>query len=561
MNKTASFLKPYYIQVVLSAFFLMVAAVATICFAFFLGGMVDAAINQDLSTFKRMVFFSITSMGIELCFEVIGHTIRHNYSYKAAIQYKKSLLNKILSLGINSFSNHSEAYYLNVVSDEAKIIKEHYFMQFPAIIHNAIQILLAIGALVFINWKFFCVVVVLFAISSTFPNRMGVIQGEKTIIASEKNENFLSYLNSALGAFELIKTFGIIEQIIKTFSGYCTDGEKSNYSVEIFETIRNVLSAASSFIIQMGAILTGVILVFDGELSIGYLFVGVQVIGVIISPITDIFQRLSWVKSTTEIRKKHEGIFNLEENNKPGDEVVIEKIDDLKALDLSFNYSDGFEVRNINLDLYTGGKYAIIGSSGSGKTTLIKLILGYFDNYRGSIKVNGIELKDIDKNAYYKQLSVMSQNVVLFEDTLDNNIKLFREVDDKKYAEVISKANLNILTERFHKKNEIVSCNNISDISGGERQRIAIARCLLSNADVIVFDEATASLDPENAQVIYDMVLEMSDKMLIAVTHDWSDELLCRFDQVLYISDGTVKYAGKWDEIKEFLRGLQGKSN
>ena len=552
--KTRSFIKPFSVKVVFSAFFLMIAAIATIGFAFFLGGMVDAAINSDLSTFRHMALLSIVAMGSELCFEMIGHAIRHNYSFKAATEYKKALLSNMLSFEINSYSKHPEAYYLNVLSSEATTIKEHYFMQFPAIIHNAIQILLAIAALVFINWKFFCVVVVLFAVSIIFPSIIGVVLGKKAVEASEKNEAFLSYLNSVLGAFELIKTFGIAEKITKTFFEYSFEGEKRNYSVDVVETARNVLSATSSFVIQMGAILTGVFLVFKGELSIGYLFVGIQVIGVIVSPITDLFQRISWVKSTAEMRQKHETILNWVETNQQKEGVEVDNINAITVSNLSFGYNDGFGLHDVNLSLSGGKKYAIIGKSGSGKSTLLKLLLGYFDSYGGSIKVNGTEIRDIDKNSYYENLSVMNQNVVLFEDTLYNNIKLFRNVDDNVFKTIILKANLGELITRFHKEDEIVSCDNISSISGGEKQRVALARCLLSDADVVFFDEATAALDPESARAIYNTVLEMKESMLVAVTHDWRDELLSRFDQVIYINDGTIKFIGNWEETKGYLR-------
>lgn len=552
--RARSFIKPFSAKVVFSAFFLMIAAIANIGFAFFLGGMVDAAINSDLSAFRHTALLSIAAMATELCFEMIGHAIRHNYSFQAAAEYKKALLSNMLSFEINSYSKYPEAYYLNVLSSEATTIKRHYFMQFPAIIHNAAQILLAVAALVFINWKFFCAVVVLFAVSGILPSLIGAVQGKKAVEASEKNEAFLSYLNSVLGAFELIKTFGIAEKITKTFSEYSFEGEKKNYSVDVVETARNVFSAASSFIIQMGAILTGVFLVFKGELSIGYLFVAIQVIGVIVSPITDLFQRISWVKSTAEIRQKHETILNWVETNRQKEGVEVGHINAITVSNLSFEYHDGFRLHDVNLKLSSGKKYAVIGKSGSGKSTLLKLLLGYFDGYSGSIKVNGTEIRDIDKNSYYEKLSVMNQNVVLFEDTLDNNIKLFRNVDDNVFKTIILKANLGELITRFHKEDELVSCDNISSISGGEKQRIALARCLLSDADAVFFDEATAALDPESARAIYDTVLEMKESMLVAVTHDWRDELLSRFDQVIYINDGTVKFIGNWEETKGYLR-------
>ncbi|MDL2301777.1 ABC transporter ATP-binding protein/permease [Lachnospiraceae bacterium OttesenSCG-928-D06] len=551
-------LRKYSFYIIMSSIFLTFSAICMVVFAFVLGQIISSALNLDMPLFIKMTKYLVILILLSIIFEIIGHSLRNKYACDASIQYRNIILDKVLSLDIKTYVNHTETYYLNVLSEEVNMIKDHYFMQFPALIYNFMQIILGILALLYISWKLFIVVILLFLVTMILPNLVGGLLSKRMLTLSKKNENILSYLKSILGGFEVIKTFSLQSKILTTFDTYNKGYEKSQYEVNKLENVRNAMSIASSFIVQMGAIVSGVYLVFTNQFSISLLFVAIQIISNIISPISIIIQRLTWLKGTEEIRKKHDDIIMMEQDKKDTNLTEVSEIKSINIKDMSFAYKDSeFGIKKLNYKFERGKKYAVIGSSGSGKSTLLKLLMGYYDSYEGNIIINDIELRTIDVQSLYQHLSIMHQNVILFEDTMENNIKLYRNVNKEEFDKVIEKTNLNEIIQRFDESESIMLNDNYMNISGGEKQRIAIARSVLNNSDVILFDEATSSLDPQNTNDVYKMLFNLENILFIAVTHQWSDEILGCFDEVIYLKDGEIIESGSWDTIKKSVEGLQ----
>lgn len=549
-----SFLKKQIPKIMISTLFLALSAASSIVFAFILAYIIESALNLEIQDFYTNSILALVLILVSIILQIIGDNIRKNYAYKAVVNYKNTLLDKVFSFDFKSYINNSEAYYLNLLTEESKLIGTNYYMQIASIMQNLIQLLLGIGALLFISWKFFLAVLLLSFISMIVPVIISNILGKKVKIASKNNERYLSYLKSILGGFELIKSFSIKDKIVETFSSVNKKKEHSQYEVGVVENVRNAASKASSFIVQMGAIVIGTYLVFKKDLDIIMLFAGIQVISHIVSPITDLSQRITWVLGTDPIRKKHNEILSGDSIVLNPSAIIIEGIDSLELENISFAYNEsGFVLDNISYRFDKKRKYAIIGESGSGKSTIMKLMMGYYQDYAGNLRINGRNYRDACLESIYDHISIMHQNVVMFEDTFENNIKLFRQVDEDLYEDIIKRTNLTELSQRFSKEDAKLSFDNISEISGGEKQRIAIARSILAKPDAVLFDEAASALDPQNTGMIYDMLFGMEDVLFIAVTHNWEDALMNRFDEVLYIEKGRIMHSGSWDTVKELL--------
>ena len=147
---------------------------------------------------------------------------------------------------------------------------------------------------------------------------------------------------------------------------------------------------------------------------------------------------------------------------------------------------------------------------------------------------------NINYSNLYNHISVLHQNLFLFEDSLENNVKLYKPVDETTYEEAIEKANLNIVRNRLLENNSLI-IDNGTNLSGGERQRIGIARCLVNKTDVIFIDEATASLDPENSKVFYNIIKGLDDTTCIAITHERDKDILKSFDEILLLENGKLR--------------------
>jgi len=205
------------------------------------------------------------------------------------------------------------------------------------------------------------------------------------------------------------------------------------------------------------------------------------------------------------------------------------------------NVSFGFGERQLYKDLSCsfapGGCYAILGESGSGKSTLTKLLLKYYDDYEGKITLAGQDIRELSEDEIYRVVGLVSQSPFLFNASLYENITMFTNnppKDSPEYEKLLADLNLTALAAR-------VGDSPLGDfgdnISGGERQRINIARALRSHPAILIFDEPTTGLDPENVALIDQFIFARKDVTRIVITHNWSEDYLSRFDSVLRIGD------------------------
>ena len=222
---------------------------------------------------------------------------------------------------------------------------------------------------------------------------------------------------------------------------------------------------------------------------------------------------------------------------------------DIKLEHVSFAYEQENVLRDVSMTIPEKTTCAIVGPSGSGKTTLVSLVARFWDVQKGSIRVGGHDVKDFTCDSLLKHFSIVFQNVYLFEDTIENNIKFGRP--DSTHEEVVEAAKkacchdfISALPEGYH---TIVGEGGAS-LSGGERQRISIARAILKDAPIIILDEATASVDPENEQELQVAIAELTkDKTIIMIAHRLST--VRNADQIIVLNKGEIVQYGTHNEL------------
>lgn len=217
---------------------------------------------------------------------------------------------------------------------------------------------------------------------------------------------------------------------------------------------------------------------------------------------------------------------------------------------MSFGYEEGKEIlKGIHCTFETGKSYAIVGGSGSGKTTLLNLILGSFHDYQGEVRIGGCELREIKPESLYDYISIIQQNVFVFDSSIQENITMFKPFDQKKIMEAINRSGLSQLMKE---KGADYHCGeNGCHLSGGERQRISIARCLLKDTSVLLMDEATATLDAKTAMNVTNAILDVDGLTRIIVTHKLEEALLKRYDKILVLRHGQIAEQGNFQELMD----------
>lgn len=217
---------------------------------------------------------------------------------------------------------------------------------------------------------------------------------------------------------------------------------------------------------------------------------------------------------------------------------------------LTFGYNKSHPVlHNISTHFTVGKSYAVVGSSGSGKSTLLRLLMAADDSYTGSIYYDNIELRTVNPNLVYELVSLVEQNVFVFDSSIRNNITMFRNFPQEQVECAVRLAGLEQL---FKAKGDGFLCGeNGCNLSGGERQRISIARCLMRQTPVLLVDEATAMLDKETAFQVSSAIIDLEGLTRIVVTHTLDEALLRRYDSILVLKNGSIVESGNFDELME----------
>ena len=275
----------------------------------------------------------------------------------------------------------------------------------------------------------------------------------------------------------------------------------------------------------------------------------VNLMNFVVAPVAELPGLLAGRKASDAlIRKVSEA---LEKSSYTGGDKVLSTLSKSISLkNVSFSYEEGKEVlHDISVDFEAGKSYAIVGSSGSGKSTLLNLILSGAcgAEYSGKISWDEEDLKDSSSDSLFDQVASIQQNVFVFNSSIKDNITMFRDFPEDKVQQAVMRANLG---ELIKERGEDYLCGeNGSGLSGGEKQRISIARSLLKDSSVLLADEITAALDSQTAYKVSSDILDLTGLTRIVVTHSLDEKLMKRYDKILVMKNGRIEEQGTFDEL------------
>ena len=316
-----------------------------------------------------------------------------------------------------------------------------------------------------------------------------------------------------------------------------------SHKKEKLEAWSSILSCFS----QMVVFIFGAYLAISGKgMTAGTIMMFVQLMNYVTTPLILIPQLLATRRSALPLVDKI-GKLLLEDETKEGNKEKVELNKKITLNDVNFSYGENQVINNINYCFEMNKSYAVVGGSGSGKTTLFQLIMGIYDNYNGSILYDDKNLKDLDLESLYDVVSIVEQNVFIFDDTILNNITMYQNFDSAVLDNVIKKSGLSKLV--CEKGLDYYCGENGSNLSGGEKQRISIARGLLKNYRLLLMDEATSALDNETSMNIVDEVLLIPNLLKIIITHNLNEKLLEKFDEIIVLKEGKIVEKGSFNDL------------
>lgn len=502
--------------------------------------------------YVKIAIFTLAMMYILLSNEYVS---LYNATYKESATLRTDIAEHLADLPLSYFSKHDLSDLSQTIMADVERIEHAISHSIPKVVGMWMFFPL-MGLTMFIgNWKLGVAVIIPTLISFV------VIPSARKIEVSS-NSKYFNVLRDNSEMFQEtiemqqeISSFNLSEKIKKTLYKKMEESEKIHIKVELIAFFVLAISTLFSYISVAVVVAIGAKLLLQQETSLLYL------IGYIIGSIK--------IKELFDISK--EGILEMfyiepavrrikEMKSTPVQKGEDEDFDkhNIEFKHVAFSYdTDTPVLRDVSFTTNQGEVTALVGSSGSGKTSILRLISRLYDCDSGQILIDGKDIKNISTESLFKDISIVFQDVTLFNTTILDNIRLGREnATDEEVKEAAKAANCMDFIEKLAQGFNTVIGENGAELSGGERQRLSIARAFLKDAPILILDEISASLDVDNEKKIQDSLNKLiKNKTVIIISHRLKS--VEKVDKIVVLEDGYVEKIGTHDELKKSSRVYQ----
>ncbi len=506
----------------------------------FVGKVIDLglqSLNNNVSIGKMMVH------GITLFLIIV---ISYYASIKLNVVFIKKIRQRIEYDVLNGImvNNIDVTKSTNLLVNEIDLVIDRYFRNIirwpdliiPLVIGLIYTFSVSYMTMLIMISVLFVVMIINQILVKPFSNYVQELENSK----AETNKIMLGFLN----AMTTISIFSKNEFVKVRMTQEVKEKMSKELKLRNFEVFVEALNNFFSILMQLIPIIVLALMVYNNKLTTGEALSIILLFEKIVAPIEDIGNLKSLIGSVTNIKKYMEDIMQVEQNEdsnmflkRPGELSI-------KFVDLSYKYDEKYVFEGLNFEIENNKKYLLKGESGSGKSTIFKILTKQITDYKGSIYINGVELREISKNQVYNILGVLLQKPQFIVGSVGENIS-FKENYDQESIENALVAS-NFMTAIDHIDDEIVESYN--NFSGGELQRIALARIFYHEKKVLLLDEITSSLDKRSAREVEKTILNINDGTIINISHRSFSDLEDKYDGVINLNDykinkGVCRYA------------------
>lgn len=520
---------------------LCVAQVLGTGFAFVMSALVDC-VGKGTETVLKTLAASLIYVAICVLSEFLYSYFKNLMLANARRELKAGLFAAVIRRPVREFRAGNTAEYINELSNNINMYEGLYISNLLMVPGLIIQFATASAFCIYIEPLMLAVMIILAVITwlTTKVTKKPLEGGSKHL--TEASEEYLAEIKDDFMGHQLIFSFGIRNAILHRHERANIRMEKAkrslaNAQIMCMHVGELVGLASTVFIMGMSAYY-----VAKGTFSVGFVIAFGHLIGHIVSPITQMPSVFANFKAAKPLTKRFLSILEEAPAEEGAEGAEFKLAITLK--DVSFSYGDERHILDgFSAVFEKNKKYAIIGESGAGKSTLFALLQGFYKEYQGSILLDGIEINTLSEAELQPLFGVMTQETFLFCDTLRNNITMFRDsFSEDEIRDAVQKAGLADVISKLPDGLETVVSENGKNFSGGEKQRIGLARVLLDDKPVLLLDEPTANLDEKNTEEIEHQIFAEENRTILLITHRLDESLLSRFNQVIELSPSPARF-------------------
>ncbi len=515
------------------------------CISIMLEKVIAVATAKDLEGLYRQGLVFIIMAVVATVSYLFLMKIKPAFKKRALRQYKNNAYEQILNKNIAEFNKSTTSTYVSAFTNDVKVIEENYvFAPFDILT----QITLFLSSII-IMLLYSPALTGIAIILSIIPMVVMLLVGGKLSVhetnISDQNEGFMHFLKDNLAGFSTIKVFKAEGKIKEIFKNRNNVLETERAKKERTLVLLMFLQSLTTIVAQFGVFFVGAyIAITTGAIQASVIILFVQLMNSVLNPLIQVPTLISKRNSCKPLFKKLDEIIKTEDC---GEKETVKFENSIKVTNLEFAYEDNNILNGIDFEFKKSKSYALVGASGSGKTTLLNLLAGRYQEYNGEICYDEKELKNLSIDSLFEKMAYVEQNVFVFDDSIVNNVTMYSNVDEDLLNRALEKAGLKTLIEE---KGVDYKCGeNGNNLSGGEKQRISIARALIKNAELLFMDEATSALDSETSSNVMHSVLDIENLSKIVITHKLEEKILKRFDEIIVLKNGKVYENGSFDEL------------
>jgi subfamily B ATP-binding cassette protein MsbA len=463
---------------------------------------------------------------------------------------REELLAKIISLDMGFLYANRSGDLISRITYDINRLRSFVSQMLPELFREILTVITLIGYITYLNpiLTFYALVVIPVVI---FPLYLVAKKLKKYARRSQKkNADIVSRLTEVFNNSEIIKANSTEKFETERFSKENWKFFKINMkTVYVGEIVSPALELFGSLGLA-AVIFVGGREVYDGNMSVGEFTAFLTAVGLVFQPIRRIGTIYAKIQDAIAASERVSKIVDRESKIKDGQTLLKDDITEIEFRDVSLKYEDSYALFGVNLKINRGDNIALVGDSGGGKSTFINMLLRFYDPSSGEVIVNGTNIKEFTQDSLKYHISLVTQRIYIFQDTLASNVAYGQEIDEKRVIEALKLADASEFVSNLDDGIYTMMEEFGANLSGGQRQRVAIARAIYKHSSLLLFDEATSALDNESEKRIQKALNEYTkDKITITIAHRLST--IEHADKILVLQKGKIVACGNHKELLE----------